>query len=420
MTSRMQRPVQPVGLRSVSSAQSIADALAEDIAAGKLKYGEPLPAVKLVRNQFRTAHINVTLAYRMLAQRGLARKVGRNYWVGGTQAIRSFGAHGTIVCCNFSEGDSSDFAAGTDVFKAYSSMEHELHKHRLTIRFEDAARLDLLLRPEAVVKSDAAGILISGITRKKYAQLQSLVERALPVLSKSGKRILLCGGHPHRPCKAHYFCHGTIITNVVRTAADYCVSKGFHDIVLAFRENERNISDVRFFLRFISETLMRIPGARITFLIEPLYSVKCPEELFKRTPSFRKFGDFAYLEGLLSKYAPMTMADLCKVVVLCDSIEQHFVRQPRGSLWLCRDVSTAERIVQWCTTNGIPLPTGTAVLCFDETPILSVRGIASCIPDWHTIGYIMAHALIGDIPIKKSHRGYLHTPAVLYERETMP
>ncbi len=420
VTARMRKPEQPAGLRTVSSAASIADAVAEDIASGKLKYGEPLPAVKLVRNQFRTAHINVTHAYRILARRGLARKVGRNYWVGGMKSIRSFGARGTIVCFNFSEGDSSDFAAGKETYPAFASMEHELHRHRLSIRFEDPAGIDLALRPGAAAQSDYAGILISGITRTRYADLQSRVECILPVLSQSGKRMLLCGGHPHRRCKTHYFCHGTIITNVVRTAADYSFSKGFRDIVLVFRESGDNVSDVRFLLRFISESLLRNPDARIRFLIQPLSPGQSPQEVFKRTPSFRNFGNFEYLEGLLSKYRPITMDDLCKLVVLGDNIEDLFLQAPRESVWICRDASTANRIVRWCTTNRIPLPSGTAVLCFDESPALAVRGVATCVPDWPTIGYLMAHALIGDIPVKKSRRGFLHTPALLYERRTMP
>ncbi len=75
---------------------------------------------------------------------------------------------------------------------------------------------------------------------------------------------------------------------------------------------------------------------------------------------------------------------------------------------------------RWCKAHRIPFPSGAAVLCFDDDPSLRRRGIASCIPDRHTIGYLMAHALIGDIPIRTSRHGFLRTPALLLQRRTLP
>ncbi len=420
VTSRMEGVSEPVAAHSATSAESIAEAIAEDIATGRLKYGEALPALKLVSKQFKTAHPNVTRAYRILARRGLARKVGRNFWVGGLQSIRSFGRRGTIACFNFSEGDPSDLAAETPVRKAFSAMEHELHNHRLRIRFENPAKLDLFLRPDAFARSEHAGVCICGITAKRYANLHPLIAALGPVLSRTGKKILLCGVHARRPRNAHYFCHGTIITNVVRTAADYCTSRSFQDIVLIFREDQEDISNVRFLFRFISEMLVRNPHARIMFLIQARRPGQSAEEIFKRTASFRVSGHFEYLEGLLSKYRPMTMPELYKVVTIGEDIDDLLRRAPRGSMWLCGTADTARACLGWCESRRVSIPSETAILCFDENPSLSLKGIASCVPDWHTIGYLMAHALIGDIPIRKSRKGYLRTPAVLFQRDTMP
>ena len=346
--------------------------------------------------------------------------MGRNFWVGGLQSIRSFGRRGTIACFNFSEGDPSDLAAETPVRKAFSAMEHELHNHRLRIRFENPAKLDLFLRSDAIARSEHAGVCITGVTHRRYGRLHSAIAGLGPVLSQTGKKILLCGVHARRPRNAHYFCHGTIITNVVRTAADYCASRGFQDIGLIFREDEEDISNVRFLFRFISEMLVRNPHARIMFLIQPRHPGQAPEEIFKRTVSYRTSGHFEYLEGLLSKYRPMSMPQLYKLVTVGDDIDDLLRRAPRGSMWLCGTADTARACLGWYESRRVSIPSEAAILCFDEDPSLSLKGIASCVPDWHTIGYLMAHALIGDIPIRKSRKGYLRTPAVLFQRDTMP
>lgn len=420
ITSRMFSDESAPATKSITSARSIFDAVADDIATGRLKHGDPLPPSKLLRAQFKTGNVTIRQAYRMLEKKGLARRIGRSYWVGGLQSLRSFGAGGTIVCFNFSEGDPTDLTQDSDIRAAFSAMEHELHNHRLRLRFEDCAKLDVFLRPEAFGKGAFSGACISGITKKRFAELAGPLEALGPVLSRSGKRILLCGAHYKKPRKAAFFCHGTVITSVVRTAADYCSSKGFSSIVLLFRETDTNITDLRFLVRFISESLMRNPEARIMFLIQPLHRATSPEEVFQRTVSYRMHRHFEYYEGLLSKYTPLTMDDLYGMISLGDSLEELCSRVPAGSVWLCRDAATAREAVAWCQSNRIPIPAKAAVLCVDDDPSLALRGIATCVPDWSTMGYLMAHALIGDMPVKTSRQGFLRTPAVLYERETVP
>lgn len=427
ITSRMPQSHVPSSAQSLAPAQSIEEALTEDIASGRLKHGDPLPPVKFVCSQFKTGQSSVTRAYRMLQKRGLARRVGRRFWVGGLQPLHSFGAHGTVLCFNFSEGDVSDLSVNTEFRGAFEAMERELQNHRLSIRFRDPGQLDMLLRPEAFLKGDFRGIIISSVLEEKYKELSPRLEALGPALTRSGKRILLCGGHYTLqrglytvPRKLNFFCHGTIITNVVRTAAEYSFMKGFDKAVLLFRETENTTTDLRFYLRFISELRVRNPRADIRFLIQPLYRDSSPEEIFKRTNSYRIHKDFYYLEGLLSKYAPHTMSDLKKIMVLGTTMEELMQRAPRGAVWVTKDAATACRALQWCKTQRIALPSDAAILCFDGDPSLNYRGIASCVPDRHTIGYLMAHALVGDIPIKRSRKGFLPTPAVLYERETMP
>ena len=417
----------PAGQPAATSARSVADAVTDDIAAGRLKHGDPLPPLKVVCSQFKTAHRNVTRAYRLLEQKGLVRKVGRSYWVGGMKSIRGYGRRKSIPCFNFSEGDPSDMSLNNEIGNAYERLEAELNHHGLNLRFEAPERVDLFLRPDAFAKSDCAGVIISGLVEDRFRALLPLVKALGPTPARRGKPILLCGAIPQRNVTLprvsrgiHYFCHGTIITNIVRASAEYSFTHGFRDIVLLFQETENNLFDIRFYLRFISESLARNPGTRIRFLIQPLYGDRSPEQVFKRTPSYRGLKSFIYHEVLLSKYSPFTMDDLYKMITLGDTMDDLLSHAPRGSLLLSRDISTALTAARWCAAHRIPLPSGAAVLCLDDDPSLRRHGIASCVPDWNTIGYLMAHALIGDIPIQTSRHGFLRTPALLLQRGSLP
>jgi len=426
VTSRMPQPRNLESNHSTSSVLSIADALTEDIAAGKLKHGEALPAVKLLARQFKAGQASVTHAYQMLQQRGLVRRVGKKFWVGGLQSIRRFGSKRTVLCFNFPGGDPTDHTSNSEILQAFEFMEDELHNHCLSIRFEDCDTLGLFLRPHALQRADVASFIITGVTADRPQTLFPQIRSREAVLARSGKRILVCGRHPEGgaerrlPKHTDYFCHGTIVTNVVRTAAEYCFRKGFQKAVLVHRETEDNAQDVRFYLRFMSELLVRNPNADITFLIQPLHRDTEPKQVFLRTPAYRGHGDFEYLEGLLSKYAPYTMHDLYKRITLGATVNDLLYHAPRGAVWICKEAAIACAADDWCSAHRIPVPSDAAILCFEGTQSLYVRGIATCVPDWRTIGYILAHSIIGDIPQKKSRKGFLRTPAVLYERRTMP
>ena len=422
ITSRMSPSKQPITLRTLVSADSIANALTDDIATGKLKQGDPLPAVKFLCKQFRVGQSTVTQAYRRVAEKGLARKVGRNYWVGGLQSIRSFRARKTIACFNFSEGDASDLTSANDIYKAFAAMEYELQNFRLDLHFEDGAQCDRSLHPRFFSQSDCAGVIITGVRVARFALLQPRIQKLVPVLPRTGKRILVCGADPECsiPKQVSYFCHGTIITNTVRTAAEYCFTKDFKDISLLFREKEDNFRDLRFLIRFISESRMRNPKVRFHFLIQTLRLESSPENIFQRASSYKRSGSFDYLEGLLSKYEKMTMDDLYRMITISVNLDDLLTRVPQGAIWVTKDASTALQVVEWCTSHHIRIPSSAAILTFDQSQLLQYRGIATCVPDWHTMGYLMAHALIGDIPMKKSRRGFLRTPAILYNRATLP
>ena len=57
-------------------------------------------------------------------------------------------------------------------------------------------------------------------------------------------------------------------------------------------------------------------------------------------------------------------------------------------------------------------------MALEADPALIRRGISVAAPDSDTIGYQLAHSLMGDIPLARTGHGYLQTRAMVYERLT--
>lgn len=87
-------------------------------------------------------------------------------------------------------------------------------------------------------------------------------------------------------------------------------------------------------------------------------------------------------------------------------------------IWLFSTDADAAAALDWCRKNHIPVPAGRAIVSFENNPDYFHHGITSIMLDNETIGYNLAHALIGDIPVETTRRGYVRMHAVVVERVT--
>lgn len=58
-------------------------------------------------------------------------------------------------------------------------------------------------------------------------------------------------------------------------------------------------------------------------------------------------------------------------------------------------------------------------MTLENEPIASAGSISSCAPDWQQMGYLMAHGLMGDIPVARSSQGFIPISCPLVQRGTM-
>jgi hypothetical protein len=61
---------------------------------------------------------------------------------------------------------------------------------------------------------------------------------------------------------------------------------------------------------------------------------------------------------------------------------------------------------------------GHSLVSLDNDPRFYHLGLTYCGPDWDTIGYQMAHAIIGDFPVARTSKGFIKTKAGVLEKLT--
>jgi DNA-binding LacI/PurR family transcriptional regulator len=68
----------------------------------------------------------------------------------------------------------------------------------------------------------------------------------------------------------------------------------------------------------------------------------------------------------------------------------------------------------------VDIPGKVALLSLEDDPRFLHENISVVAPDWDRAGYLMAHALLGDLTLERTHRGFVRLPVPLVTRLTTP
>jgi hypothetical protein len=66
------------------------------------------------------------------------------------------------------------------------------------------------------------------------------------------------------------------------------------------------------------------------------------------------------------------------------------------------------------------VPRALSIIGLENNPDFAHHGLTTCAEDWDTMGYLMAHAVIGDFAVAKTRRGFLRTSALMLKRSSTP
>ena len=116
-----------------------------------------------------------------------------------------------------------------------------------------------------------------------------------------------------------------------------------------------------------------------------------------------------------SKYRKVSAKEIRERIRLVSKFENHLPKAKEQDLWVFEFMKDAAEASMYFKNKINVKPN---ILAMENDPAWFHLGITCCIFDWDKTGYLMAHALIGDIPIKKSSKKFMDTGGTLWERSS--
>ena len=402
------------------STQQLTEELVRSINRGVLKRGQALPQVKTVQLQFHVSTATVIRAYRNLESRGLVSRIGKRYWVGGFSIRKARGTEKYVYLYHTPDFDCTSLFNDPRTGFALREVEQELQACGVRLRFMEYADLvQFMNRGHMQHREAPLGMIVIWVTRERYDELLRWHRRRrrttpIPNMLFVGTRV------PTVDRLVHYFLDGTIHTSRARELVRYCVEKNYSRVSVLFNPRHSAQNSLRDIIRLMPELLHVNKDADIAFHILDKPPESTADYLLKHlTTMVEHIGD--YLHGILSKYRETPVEELCSRISFAPNPSALFSRAKESSpLWICTDDRTASMAVSWCREHRVAIPREVGIMGIQNRPDYYEYGISACVPDWRSIGYLMAHAVMGDIAVERTRRGYLRTPVTILERLTTP
>ncbi len=404
-----------------SSAGSIADEVYKAVCAGELKPGERLPSVKAMAVQFGVSVPTVIRAYRELASQGHVTRIGKGFWIGRFTRIVRQGTRRRIYLVGVRSGDFAEVFQRDMLAPAYRRFERELSAHGCVMVCVSLADVRQLV-PEWRRHGVPQGVVFHGVSGEQYdssvgslaAELRGMHPAAVVLVDDlddfrrdfRGLRVLT---------------RGTISTAVAREAARYVVSAGYRGVRLFFEAlkpydpstgrlwNFWSLAKIRTELKALNGTVgfrmaMRVDGgeSQRSRVLATLAGQLAP----------------GHQQSLLGKYGEAGLGDIAGEVDLVDDLGCAMVAQRGTDLWLFASHRDSVSGLQQARASGLRVPERLSVLSLEDGPAYYHHGVSYCEPDWDSIGFLMAHAVLGDMPVARTARGFLRTGARVVEKLT--
>lgn len=399
-----------------SSAELVADHLRTRIGTGGLKRGRALPQVKEVCQQFAVTSTTVGRAYRLLEQDELVTRIGKRYYVGSAASLETSPSRPLAVVYNVSGRRFEDMLIGSELHgPAYRHMERELMECGYRLSYQGREQLDNLVARRLGPEQTPAAAVISYVRSAEYDEYMPLLQRLVRP-RREHLRILVVSGSHRRPLGGLYqLCTGNLTTIRARRFALFVREQGYRTVSFFQRYSESHMPVLLHNMKVHREFLHYCPHARFRSHLHFSPRLQNYESLVRHI--IEELGE-EYMTGLLSKYEPLTYARIARDCTMDNGPEQPFASHVDSDLWLFESQDDAVAALHWIEDNGMEVPRDMHVASLEDRDEHYGMGITCCGYDWQSTGYLMAHTLVGDMPVKRTRRGFIRTEGLILRRHT--
>jgi DNA-binding transcriptional regulator YhcF (GntR family) len=403
------------------SAHRLADTLAEAISRGDLRRGDPLPQVKYIRLQYHVSEKTVMRAYQRLEAQRLVHKVGRRFWVGGFQPLISRSpSHEAYVVTPGREDFARVYTSG-EMAPAYRRLERELRACGTCLRCLSYDELPKALSRWLERRSYPGGLVFWHFAWDEY---HSRLAPYLRPLFERGSRVPILIDLNHvssldrLPTGLKAISRGNFTTNQARATAEF-VAGLYRPTVVMLMDGAQVRKVPRYgFLKYqkMVYTIEQYPAqtARVRQVVVSPDGELTPAGVIARV----RGSEPGYLQYLHDKYGQGRAPE--ESVTVVRGCSELVTEKPMNQVWLCATDALAAEALNVLDRSGVKVPRDVAVLTFENSPEYLHLGLSACAPDWDLVGYLMAHALIGDFPLHRTHRGFIRIECPVVERLTTP
>lgn len=392
----------------------LAGAIEDAINRGEIRRGEALPSVKFVCRQFHVGSATVTAAYRSLCHRGLAVKIGKTYWAGTFATLMRAPTPRTVRIIFTSQGELERvFRYETKRSSLYRTFEDVLCESGIRVSYNFIADLPRLHRRWRTDPGAAPfALLFYDLNDNKLLRLDDNTRALLNGRSRLPTKVLIdWRGGPHRTVRkvAAVFSHSNSETTKARALARFVHERGYKASVYFMAGlAEEGLGMFFTYLRFRAELRHLNPAAQTRLVLNGERG-----RLLDRVPVH-------IATNLLSKYERVPFASMTDETVQEPYLEDAFEKYRSLGLWVMQLDRLASHALEWTHLHGIAVPRGLGIVTLENNPAYYHLGLSRCEVDWENVGYLLAHAAIGDLKPQRTTKGYLRVRARVVEKLTTP
>jgi DNA-binding transcriptional regulator YhcF (GntR family) len=417
--------VEPLDVPRVrqAAAEAIVTEIVSQVSRGTLRRGSPLPSYDTLCRTFGVSPNTVSRAMERLVSRGVATKVGKYYRVGTFNDIVRQPVRREICFFVPPQLDLGELFTTHEIALAFNKMENELLVHGHKIDYRTHEHLEPAVRHWVATNRYPQGIVLLGsyVASLTGSELRALRRPIVHLLDRGEQlrpRVLaLATADPFPDGRVRSLSISHAIVMLRRTLARFLFEKGFRRAVCYLDETVDSFINVLDALRIVPEIDHIDPAFHMRFAVRPRDGRLDGKTFFARLHEV--YGP-EHLTARLSKYRPITAASLAERFDFVPDLPAALGRLSRPAAWIFQRDREGVRALDWCTANRVAVPRQLAIVSFDNDRRHYARGITACVRDWETMGYLMAHALIGDIPLEQTSRGFIAFGALMLERNTTP
>jgi hypothetical protein len=299
-------------------------------------------------------------------------------------------------------------------------MEHVLISYGFKLLFKRLDECDMHANISGIRPNELHAILFANVDKRSERRFQkaSRILCSKPATSFEYSPNLVYSWN--RIADAHSrvsaFTIGNLPTMIARTLAHFCVESGYKSAAFFFDADEPGAGNFSNYIRIYGEIQALNPDFKFQIVVSARRSMGIAR--FRQRFVSPVFKPDAYLASAIAKYSLAGMKRVLENICFTKDMLHQFPSQKTSDVWIFGNDSDAARAIEWCKPRRIKIPQQKAVIGLENNPAYSEYGITSCVIDHSTIGYLMAHALIGDIPLEHTRTGLVRTRAIVIERQT--